>query len=181
MHCVVAVGSVECCKLLVEAEADLERMEPWNDPLIPLFLCDVWGQGLKVQVNNDIAVQHLHALKTDLSQQWFSHCFWDVCRDPCHLLMACWRVNPKDRSGAAPLHLACCFARARHLEIAQLLLDAKAKVGIEAVNFKINEGLLAEWHDFRWVKHYNSPMTYRSQRHINYNNYNYLWVLVYSN
>lgn len=30
MHCVVAVGSVECCKLLVEAEADLERMEPWN-------------------------------------------------------------------------------------------------------------------------------------------------------
>eukprot|EP00434_Breviolum_minutum_P007861 symbB.v1.2.006936.t1/scaffold400.1/size211454/15 len=61
MHCVVAVGSVECCKLLVEAEADLERM---------------------------------------------------------------------DRSGAAPLHLACCFARARHLEIAQLLLDAKAKVDV---------------------------------------------------
>ena len=30
MHCVVAVGSVECCKLLVEAEADLERMEPWK-------------------------------------------------------------------------------------------------------------------------------------------------------
>ena len=85
--------------------------------------------------------------------------------------MACWRVNPKDRSGAAPLHLACCFARARHLEIAQLLLDAKAKVVIEAVKFKINEGLLAEWHDFRWVKHYNSSMTYRSQRHINYNNY----------
>ena len=56
MHCVVAVGSVECCKLLVEAEADLERMEPWNDPLIPLFLCDVWGQGLKVQVNNEVAV-----------------------------------------------------------------------------------------------------------------------------
>ena len=46
MHCVVAVGSVECCKLLVEAEADLERMEPWNVWDISVG-GEVWGQGLK--------------------------------------------------------------------------------------------------------------------------------------